>query len=512
MPALYRKFRPDSFDDVIGQKNVTEALKNQIKKGRVGHAYLFTGSRGTGKTTCAKIFARAVNCLHPVDGSPCGKCEICRQLESASAVDIIELDAASNNGVDEIRDIREKVKYAPAVASKKVYIIDEAHMLTAGAFNALLKTLEEPPAHVVFILATTEAHKLPATILSRCMRFDFKLIPTDEIYELVKKIYTSEGVNAEDAAVRLIAKAGEGSARDALSIADRCMGSSDGVITYETVSDILGVSGWETMSSLISHIDSGDIGAALETLDKLASSGKSMGLISKELASYSRDVLVVKSGGINSVVAGEDKLRALKSDAEKYTAELLITVMKTFSQIDTELRYSISPRIVLECAMVSACKLLSTDFTAFAERVSRVERKLADLASGVSEIPVRRATADVHREATENIEFPRDPYKCWGKMLTFLRQNESMTVFSAAGEQDDLELKESTLTVYARDEDSFMILNTPEAEAALSRAAKSVHPELNTIVEKRDGGIDMDSEIARIKAIAGNAKININKR
>ncbi len=512
MPALYRKFRPCVFDDVIGQKNVTEALKNQIKKGRVGHAYLFTGSRGTGKTTCAKIFARAVNCLNPVDGSPCGKCEVCRRLESSSAVDIIELDAASNNGVDEIRDIREKVKYAPVAAAKKVYIIDEAHMLTAGAFNALLKTLEEPPSHVVFILATTEAHKLPATILSRCMRFDFRLIPTDEIYELVKKIYSSEGVRAEDSAIRLIAKAGEGSARDALSIADRCMGSSDGAITYETVSDILGVSGWETMSTLVSNIDSCDIGAALDTLDKLASSGKSMGLIAKELASYARDVLVVKSGGINSVVAGEDKIGMLREDAEKYSAELLITIMKTFSQLDAELRYSVSPRIVLECAIVSACKLLSTDFTAFAERVLRLEKKLADISSGVTEISVRKTNEQVHGESVDKTALPRDPYKCWGKMLTFLRQNESMTVFSAAGEQDDLELNEDRLTVYACDEDSFMILSTPEATEALSRAAKFVHPRLNTVIEKRDGGVDMDNEIARIKAIAGNAKININKR
>ena len=223
MSVLYRKYRPESFDDVIGQENVTAALKNQVIKKRVGHAYLFTGSRGTGKTTCAKIFARAINCLSPVNGSPCGKCAVCEQLKSPNCVDIIEMDAASNNGVDEIREIREKVKYAPAVAAKKVYIIDEAHMLTAGAFNALLKTLEEPPEHVVFILATTEAHKLPATILSRCMRFDFRLIPTEKIYALIKKIYDEEHVEYEDAALRLIAKAGEGSARDALSVADRCM-------------------------------------------------------------------------------------------------------------------------------------------------------------------------------------------------------------------------------------------------------------------------------------------------
>ena len=209
MSVLYRKYRPEKFDDVVGQSNVTEALKNQIIKGRIGHAYLFTGSRGTGKTTCAKIFARAINCLSPVNGSPCGKCEACRELKSADCVDIIEMDAASNNGVDEIREIREKVKYAPAVAKKKVYIIDEAHMLTAGAFNALLKTLEEPPEHVVFILATTEPQRLPATILSRCQRFDFGRIPAEQIVGRLREAAAGAGGTATDQALHVIARAAE---------------------------------------------------------------------------------------------------------------------------------------------------------------------------------------------------------------------------------------------------------------------------------------------------------------
>lgn len=505
MSVLYRKYRPETFDDVIGQENVTEALKNQIIKNRVGHAYLFTGSRGTGKTTCAKIFARAVNCLSLVGGSPCGKCTVCRELKSASNVDVIEMDAASNNGVDEIREIREKVKYAPAVARKKVYIIDEAHMLTAGAFNALLKTLEEPPEHVLFILATTEAHKLPSTILSRCMRFDFRLIPTDKIYGLVKKVYDDEGVVYEDSAVRLIAKAGEGSARDALSVADRCMSAGDAV-TYNDVAVALGVSGWEIMSEILSAIGSGNLGQALTTLDKLIATGKSAGLIAKELSSYARDVLAVRSGGAGCVVAGEDKIAALGRDAEKFSAELLITVMKTFSSLDTELRYSISPRIVLECALADACLLLSNDYSAFAERISRAEKKLAALENGTASVmPAEKETAK------PRTSMPRDAFSCWGKIVTYLRQHESMVIFSVAGEQDDLVLSDGNLTVYAGG-DAFMVLSSPEAKDALARAAQSVHPDLSVTVDKRTGSVDMDSEIAKIKAIAGNAKINITKR
>lgn len=511
MSVLYRKYRPEKFDDVVGQANVTEALKNQIIKGRVGHAYLFTGSRGTGKTTCAKIFARAINCLHPENGSPCGKCEVCRSLKSADCVDIIEMDAASNNGVDEIREIREKVKYAPAVAKKKVYIIDEAHMLTSGAFNALLKTLEEPPEHVVFILATTEANKLPQTILSRCMRFDFRLIPTDRIYDLVKKVYDEEGATYEDAAVRLIAKAGEGSARDALSIADRCLSAGEKV-TYEEVADVLGVSGWETMSKMLSEINDGNVGAALVTLDELIATGKSVGLIAKELTSYARDVLAVRSGGKASVVAGEDKLAALEADAAKYSADILITVMNTFSSLDASIRYSVSPRIVLECALVSACRLLGSDYSAFAERLARVEKKLDAIEKGGVQLSsaVRHEAAQASEQKSSAL--PRDAFSCWGKAVTYLRRNESMVVFSVAGEQSDVEMKGDTLVVYASDDDSFMTLSTPEATEALSRAAAFIHPDLKIAVEKRAQKVDMDNEIARIKAIAGNAKINVNKR
>ena len=238
--ALYRKYRPETFDKLIGQDSITKTLVNQITTDRLGHAYLFTGSRGTGKTSCAKIFSKAINCQSPINGSPCGKCLACKTLSDPSNLDISEIDAASNNGVDEMRDLREKVQYPPVSCKYKVYIIDEVHMLTGAAFNALLKTLEEPPKHAIFILATTEAHKIPATILSRCMRFDFSLISTERIARLISGIYDEIGKEYDEEAVTAIAKAGEGSIRDALSIADTALSFSQGKLSYDDVAEILG--------------------------------------------------------------------------------------------------------------------------------------------------------------------------------------------------------------------------------------------------------------------------------
>ena len=284
--AFYRTFRPATFDEVVRQEHIVRILKNQIASDKVGHAYLFCGPRGTGKTTLAKIFARAINCENPVNASPCGKCAACRALAAGSNLDISEIDAASNNGVDEMRDLREKVQYPPVAGKYKVYIIDEVHMLTQSAFNAVLKTLEEPPRHAVFILATTEPQKIPATILSRCMRFDFKLIPQRDLEELIKSVFQKTGKEYEDAAVSAIARAGAGSARDSLSIADMCASYANGKLTYDDVNAVLGGADFFSVATLAESILCENSSAALSGVEDILATGKSAGVLIKDLLNF----------------------------------------------------------------------------------------------------------------------------------------------------------------------------------------------------------------------------------
>ncbi|MDE6667249.1 MAG: DNA polymerase III subunit gamma/tau, partial [Clostridia bacterium] len=292
--AFYRTFRPTSFDEVVRQEHIVRILKNQIESDKVGHAYLFCGPRGTGKTTLAKIFARAINCENPVNASPCGKCAACRALADGSNLDVSEIDAASNNGVDEMRDLREKVQYPPVAGKYKVYIIDEVHMLTQSAFNAVLKTLEEPPRHAVFILATTEPQKIPATILSRCMRFDFKLIPQHDLEELIKSVFKKTGKEYEDAAVSAIARAGAGSARDSLSIADMCASYSHGKLTYNDVNAVLGSAEWAKVAHICGCILNEDASAALSAVEEILATGKGVGVLIKDMLSFLNDCTIVK--------------------------------------------------------------------------------------------------------------------------------------------------------------------------------------------------------------------------
>lgn len=355
--ALYRKYRPSTFDGVIGQDVIVRTLRNQIERGALSHAYLFTGSRGTGKTSCAKIFARAVNCLHPVGGSPCGECEVCRALASPSNLDITEMDAASNNGVDKIRELRENIDYMPSVGRYKVYIVDEVHMLSSSAFNALLKTLEEPPAHVIFVLCTTEVHKLPATILSRCMRFDFRLVPAEKLQALLADIFAREGVKAEDKALAHIARLGEGSVRDTLSVADRCVNAVSGTLTYADVLEITGAGSSEEIASLAESVMDSDAGAVVRKVEDLAARGRSPSQISHELTVLARDLLLLISGAEEDVTASPETLARMKTLASRVGAGYLVKFVKELGGAEAELRYSSSPRIVLECALLSLCDL-----------------------------------------------------------------------------------------------------------------------------------------------------------
>lgn len=355
MATLYRKYRSKRFEDVIGQDPIITTLTNQIKLGRIGHAYLFTGSRGVGKTSCARIFARAVNCMHPVNGSPCGECEVCKKLESDN-VDIIEMDAASNNGVDDARDIREKVKYLPVACKYKVYIIDEVHMLTGGAFNALLKTIEEPPEHVIFILATTEPQKLPQTILSRCIRFDFKLVPTDILAKHVAHVYDLEGIKYTPDAVEEIARLGEGSVRDALSVADTLASAAE-EITSDIVLKLTGAGETEAISELFCRIAEKDLSGVLNCVDMLASSGRSMSAVCRQLIDYTRNVLVAKSVGranaFNGIInANRAALEKICDTAEKYDMRDIAYMLEELGAAENGLKYSVAPRVFIETALV----------------------------------------------------------------------------------------------------------------------------------------------------------------
>ena len=293
--ALYRKFRPDRFEDVKGQDHIVTTLKNQIKADRIGHAYLFTGTRGTGKTTIAKLFAKAVNCEHPVDGSPCGECRSCKTIASGASVNVIEIDAASNNGVDNIREIIDEVSYSPVEGKYKVYIIDEVHMLSIGAFNALLKTLEEPPSYVIFILATTEVHKIPITILSRCQRYDFKRINIDTIADRLQELMDKEQVAVQDKALRYIAKTADGSMRDALSLLDQCIAFHFGEeLTYDKVLEVLGAVDTEVFSQLLRKVINGDVTGAIRTLEDLITGGRELSQFVGDFTWYMRNLLLVK--------------------------------------------------------------------------------------------------------------------------------------------------------------------------------------------------------------------------
>lgn len=406
--ALYRKFRPDEFEDVKGQDAIVKTLKNQIKAERIGHAYLFCGTRGTGKTTVAKIFAKAVNCEHPVDGSPCGECAMCKAIASGASMNVIEIDAASNNGVDNIREIREEVAYRPTEGRYKVYIIDEVHMLSIGAFNALLKTLEEPPEYVIFILATTEAHKIPITILSRCQRYDFKRISIETISARLRELIEKEQWDVEEKAVRYIAKMADGSMRDSLSLLDQCVAFYIGErLTYDHVLEVLGAVDTEVFSRLLRELISMDVHRVIETVEELVMQGRELSQLASDFTWYLRNLLLVKSSdNMEDVLdVSSENLAQLKEEAQMIDNDTLIRYIRIFSDLTNQLKYATQKRVLLEITMIKLCRpAMDTNQDALLDRIRAIEKQLEE---GLPEASAREKIVYVNGDQPQKEKKPK---------------------------------------------------------------------------------------------------------
>ena len=395
--AFYRKYRPSTFTDVVGQEHITKTLENAVKTGKTSHAYLFTGSRGTGKTSCAKILAKAVNCINSNNGNPCNECEICKGIDSGAILDIIEIDAASNNGVDNIRDLREEANFTPANAKYRVYIIDEVHMLSIGAFNALLKTLEEPPAHVIFILATTEVHKLPSTILSRCQRFDFKRIPPESIAERLKEVAVKENLQLSDDGAMLIARIADGAMRDALSLLDRCS-SYEGVIDSAAVASSAGLAGREHIFELCNCIIEKDAAKALEVVNKLYNDSCDMERLITELTSHFRNLMVSKAvkNFEDMIICSQGEIEIIRQQSARTTLATIMSCIDILTASASTMKQGANRRTSAELCIIRLCTpALDSDMNAILRRLSELESMVA---SGNITVKTEKTVAPVKAE------------------------------------------------------------------------------------------------------------------
>ncbi len=400
--ALYRKWRPQTFADVIGQQHITDTLRAQLQSGRLSHAYLFTGTRGTGKTTCAKILARAVNCEHPVNGAPCNECAACRGILDGSVLDVTEIDAASNNGVDNIRDLRDETRYTPAQVKKRVFIIDEVHMLSIGAFNALLKTLEEPPEHVLFILATTELHKVPATILSRCQRFDFRRIGAEDIARRLLDVAAGESIELTEGAARLIARLADGAMRDALSMLDRA--AAAGAVDEQTVTAALGVMGQDDGIRLAEHLKTGDLAAAIALIDEYYNAGRDLAAVYDQMLGLIRDALLVKTSktDVSALISPAYTVKSLQKLCDGLASSTLIAWSRVIGEALDRMRSAANRRVEAELCAVRLCSLGAEQYDTLSGRVEALEEKMKH------GVPVAAAPAQTVRQANDMPPPPDD--------------------------------------------------------------------------------------------------------
>lgn len=491
--ALYRKYRPKTFEEVVGQEHITRTLRNQITSGRVGHAYLLNGGRGTGKTSSAKILSRAINCLNPQDGNPCNECEICKAALAGSLTDIVEMDAASNNSVEDIRAIRDEVNFLPTVAKYRVYIIDEVHMLSIGAFNALLKTLEEPPEHVKFILATTEPQKLPATILSRCQRFDFKKIPNEHIKSRLKYICEQDNIDIEDDAINTISVLAEGAMRDALSILERCLQEGTDKITNEQVKDLVGIPKIESVNKILNNILDYNLEETMKNVDNILSDGKDISNLIWEIIKYAKDILVYKTTNKLEIYSQEE-LEQIKLLADKSTKERLLNIIFDLSNLSNEIRMTTQKSIMFQVGIMKLCNKeeVATAQNVFAEsaninnanvrttnidlsdvtnRVSNLENKLQKTVNAIQKI-INNPTVinnssknvDNNTEKKQNSTTKSSNYnpnlknlitdkadgknvECWGKIVGDLKETGKVMLYSNLANSSAVELNDMTVGI-----------------------------------------------------------------
>lgn len=499
--SLYRRFRPDTFQKLYGQEHIVKTLKKQVETGEISHAYLFTGTRGVGKTSAARIFARAINCEHPINGSPCGKCPSCLALKNENNMDVLEIDAASNNGVDEIRDLREKIKYPPVSCKYKVYIIDEVHMLSPAAFNALLKTLEEPPKHAVFILATTEAHKLPATILSRCIRFDFRLVSTEEIAEHLAKILDELKRPYEPDALLSIAAFGNGSVRDALSIADLCLSYCDGKITYKGVLDVLGASDLRIVNTLADSILTGDVKSVLGIIDKAVKSGCNVSVLAKDLTTYIRNVMYMKNCGACTDVPSEQLVNIEKSGALADNVRILRT-LEILAALEGAMRNSLQTRLLFETACIKAAETKADiSVEGVITRLNALEAKVESLA--VNGVQISAVSADVALKAQARPE----PRKIWGQIITALSQ-ERMYALSSACSGVRVSFDDDKFVIFAKTQLDYNTL-TKEKNAELIKAQLSRFTDCGLLI-KKDYQENVNN-LDELKTLADESVVRVEK-
>ena len=471
--ALYRRFRPMTFGEILGQDHITTTLRNQVIAGRVGHAYLFTGVRGCGKTTSAKVLARAINCLNPKDGEPCNECDICKAQMEGSLTDVVEMDAASNNGVDDIRAIRDEVNFLPTVAKYRVYIIDEVHMLSTGAFNALLKTLEEPPAHVKFILCTTEPQKLPATILSRCQRFDFKKISSEKIVENLDHICKECGINYSGKSLELIAELSEGAMRDSLSILERCVQDGENEISEDKIKQLVGIPEIEITSGLVEAIINKDPTKALDITQDIIDEGKNTINLLWEMIKYVRNLMLFKATKKASNVYNENEVKKITELAEKVDKERLLNIVFELSKLENDLRYSSQKNIVFQVGILKLCS--DDEETVVVKKtkvVEKIEQKVEATSVAKTANPKTEPVAKPVKEQvkTETISVPvKGEAPFWGKVIQQLKEEQMPAVASALTGTHGFVVDDLTFGISGIDAFKKMILEKPENISAIKR-------------------------------------------